>query len=51
MVGDIEGVERLCWRLTAPIKLIKGDNDGKGRRKQLGRERACQGRMDLMVDI
>lgn len=34
--------------LTEPIKLIKDDNDWKGRGKQLGSERAFQARMDLM---
>ena len=51
MVGDLKGVEWLWWKLTGPIKLIRGYNDGKGGRKELERERACQGRIDLMVDI
>jgi len=48
VVEDIKGVEWLGWRLMGPIKLIKDDDNGKGRGKQLGRERAFQGKMDLM---
>lgn len=51
MVGDIRGVEWLGWRLIGPIKLIKDDSDGKGKGKQLGRERAFQDRLDLMGNI
>lgn len=48
VVEDIKGVGWLGRRLTGPIKLIKDDDNGKGRGKQLGRERAFQGKMDLM---